>query len=119
MDVSGYTAHDAVAGTTPMRPARIARWLAALLVVLSLAFFLVGLFLFRAHAPNVGLVRLQWAGSATAANKIVVAAGYGRFRVAIYWDLGALVPGYTLGLVVATVLGWRASGHEKYGCAVS
>ena len=41
------------------------------------------------------------------ANKIVAPTGYGRFRVAIYWDLGALVPGYTLGLVAATLLGWR------------
>ena len=41
------------------------------------------------------------------ANTIVGLTGYGRFRVAIYWDLGALVPGYTLGLVAATLLGWR------------
>jgi hypothetical protein len=75
--------------------------------VLSLAFFLVGLFFYRAHAPNVALVRLQWAGSAATANTIVGLAGPGRFRVALYWDRGALVPGYTLGLVAATLLGWR------------
>ena len=107
MNVSGYRAHDAGVGTILVLRAPIARWLAASLVVLSLALFLVGLFLFRAHAPNVGLVRLQWAGSAATANKIVAPAEYGRFRVAIYWDLGALVPGYTLGLVGATVLGRR------------
>jgi hypothetical protein len=77
--------------------------------VLSLAFFLMGFFFYRAHAhvPNVAFVRLQWAGSATTANTIVGLIGYGRFRVAIYWDLGALVPGYMLGLVAATLLGWR------------
>jgi hypothetical protein len=106
MNASGERAHHAAAGTTLVLPARIRQWLAASLVVLSAALFLVGLFLFRAHAQNADLARLQWAGSSSAANTITGLGGYGRFRVAIYWDLGALVPGFTLGLVAATVLGW-------------
>ena len=61
---------------------------------------------YGAGAPSVDLVHLQWAGSATVADTIVRQA-VGQYRVALYYDLGALIPGYTFGLIVAGYLGWR------------
>ena len=76
------------------------------LLVLSLVLLAAGLAVYGAGAPSVDLVHLQWAGSATVADTIVRQA-VGQYRVALYYDLGALIPGYTLGLIVAGYLGWR------------
>ncbi len=89
------------------RKAGISGWLGAGLLLLSLALLAAGLGLFHVYAPNVALVHLQWAGSATTANRIVHPAAYGQYRVALYWDLAGLIPGFTLGLIAASYLGWR------------
>jgi hypothetical protein len=88
-------------------PARIGRLQAAGLLLLSVALLAAGIGVFRAYAPSVDLVHLQWAGSATVANKIVHQTAYGQYRMALYYDLAALIPGFTFGLIVADYLGWR------------
>lgn len=89
------------------RKPAISGWLGAGLLLLSAALLAAGLSLFHVYAPNVALVHLQWAGSATMANRIVHQKAYGQYRVALYWDLAALIPGFTLGLIAAGYLGWR------------
>ena len=37
----------------------------------------------------------------------IVRQAVGQYRVALYYDLGALIPGYTFGLIAAGYLGWR------------
>ena len=88
-------------------PARIGRPQATGLLLLSMALLSAGIGVFRAYAPSVDLVHLQWAGSATVANKIVHQTAYGPYRVALYYDLAALVPGFTFGLIAADYLGRR------------
>jgi hypothetical protein len=61
---------------------------------------------YAAYAPSVDLVHLQWAGSAAVAAGVVRQA-VGQFRVAIYYDLGVLIPGFTFGLMTAGYLGRR------------
>ena len=83
----------------------------------------------RARVPDlrsshIDLAALQWAGSSGAA----VTAADGRvsgFRFALRWDLWALMPGYTLGLLTACYLGrrvfWTAGMYSlaKVGIGVS
>jgi len=70
------------------------------LLILSLAFLAAGLTIYGVLAPNTDLVHLQWAGSAATAAAVVRQA-VGQYRVALYYDLAALIPGYTFGLFVA------------------
>ena len=57
--------------------ARISEWKGAGLLVLSVALLGAGIAIYDACAPNVDLVHLQWAGSATIANTIVHPMAYG------------------------------------------
>ena len=76
------------------------------LLALSLVLVAAGIAVYGAYAPSADLVHLQWAGSAAMADTTVRQA-VGQYRVAIYYDLAVLIPGYTFGLITAGYLGWR------------
>jgi len=57
-------------------------------------------------------VRLQWAGSAAAANRLVPQGSYGQYRIALYRDF-PLILSYTIGLSTAVYLGRRVPCTEK------
>jgi hypothetical protein len=92
-------------------------------VVVALAFTIAGAVLYAHYQPRgVDLVSLQWAGSAAAAAKVMTAittichhpqlrcvkppVQVDLYRTALWWDIKVLVPGYTVGLLVACGLGW-------------
>ncbi len=105
-----------------LRPSMLVGW-AGLAVAVGLT--VTGALVYRTYAPHhIDLAALQWAGSSGAA----VTAADGRvsgFRFALRWDLWALMPGYTLGLLTACYLGrrvfWTAGMYSlaKVGIGVS
>jgi hypothetical protein len=105
-----------------LRPGMLLGW-AGLAAAVGLT--LVGVVLYLVFAPqHINLVRLQWAGASAAAVTAVGGRADG-FRAALSWDLRALIPGYTLGLLVACYLGlrvfWTKRMHSaaKVGIGVS
>src|SRR5690242_20719535 len=85
---------------------RYKKWQAAALWTISVGFLAVCIFVLFPLASRVNVVRLQWAGSAAAANTIVGQGSHGRYRVALYWDF-PLIISYTAGLCAAGYLGRR------------
>jgi len=92
----------------PTRKPPLNRWLAVVLVILSVAFLAAGIWVFTAHQlPGTDLVRLQWGAGLTGKGLDGIRQHAVQFRGALDWDLRALIPGYGLGLLLACYLGWR------------
>jgi hypothetical protein len=109
----------------PGRAPRLPMRLGILLASGSAASVIAGWWLFAKYLPpGVNLVRLQWAGSSAAATR-VVGDSTAQYRLGLGWDLWALVPGFTLGLLGACYLGWkiflttRTRGWAKVGLAAT
>jgi hypothetical protein len=105
-----------------LRPSMLVGW-AGLGVAVGLT--VAGALAYRTYAPHhIDLAALKWAGSSGAAVTAVDGRVSG-FRFALRWDLWALMPGYTLGLLTACYLGlrvfWTRRMHSlaKVGIGVS
>ena len=74
--------------------------------IASIAFVVAGILAVNFATPShVDLVRLQWAGSASAASS-VVANHLGDYRTGLYWDF-AFIAGFTAALVLSCYVGRR------------
>lgn len=92
---------------------------AVALVVLAVGFIVAGIWVYVVHqAPDVDLVRLQWAADLPGKALAGIRQHSVQFRDAVDWDMRALIPGYWAGLLLACYLGWRvfwASGVRQSG----
>jgi hypothetical protein len=90
------------------KPDPLKRTTALVLVVLAVAFVAAGIAVYAVQQPRgIDPVQLQWWAGATA--KVTNAIRHqpaALFRTALYWDF-ALTAGYTIGLVLACLLGRR------------
>ena len=91
---------------TGRRPPK--RGVAVAVVVLAVAFLVAGIWVYVVHlAPGVDLVRLQWAAGLSDSVLAGIRQHSAQFRSAVDWDMRALVPGYSAGLLFACFLGLR------------
>jgi hypothetical protein len=97
---------------SPRAPKRAA---AIVVVVLAVAFLVAGIWIYVVHQPpGVDLVRLQWAAGLTDKALTGIRQHAAQFRSALDWDMGALVPGYFVGLLLACYLGWRVFWTSRF-----
>jgi putative NADH-flavin reductase len=86
--------------------ARLSKRVACACLIGAVALIAAAVSLYLAFVPHdIDLVRLQWAGSSTAAMAVMHGHREG-FRTGLWWDLWALIPG-TAGLLLACYLGRR------------
>src|SRR2546429_2698599 len=77
-------------------------------VVLAVAFLTAGIWLYAAHLPpETNLVNLQWSTAVDQQTLAGIRLHPADFRVALEWDMWALIPGYLIGLFLACHLGSR------------
>lgn len=81
---------------------------AIVMIIVAVASVAAGISVYAPHqSSGIDPARLQWAASLTDNALGGMRSHAAQFRSALDWDMGALIPGYVVGLLVACYLGRR------------